>query len=317
MASEDLPEQEKAQEETAGSTDLELLDRRNKAFQSDKSLEIGRNFTPRPTDVFIATYPKCGTTWVTQICHQLRTGGHMDFEEICDVVPWDILAHDCGQDLEAEHVANPRLWKSHEAARDIAKGGKYITICRDPDDVLISFYRFLPAMLAMANHSITMEEFVEAVFCGVAHSESLHDFYVGWWERRNDPNVLWLCYEDLHSDIDKQIRRIAAFIGVPLNDELLAKVKEMSSFEFMQARSGQFDEHVIFEKVRDQMEIPKDYKFGDAPVSKVRAGGGTIGEKEKLSAKVREMMRNQWENVVYAKTGLRSYADMQAAVSQL
>uniref|UniRef100_A0A7S4UZA4 Sulfotransferase domain-containing protein n=1 Tax=Alexandrium monilatum TaxID=311494 RepID=A0A7S4UZA4_9DINO len=90
-------------------------------------------------------------------------------------------------------------------------------------------------MLAMGNRSITMEEFFGAVFSDVANAESLHDFYVGRWERRNDPSVLWVCYEDMRSDIDKQIRRTAAFMGLPLSDELLAKVKELSSFDFVQA----------------------------------------------------------------------------------
>jgi hypothetical protein len=56
---------------------------------------------------------KEGTTWVQQICHQLRTGGDMEFEEISQVVPWIELARDQGQDLEAEQVAPPRCFKMH------------------------------------------------------------------------------------------------------------------------------------------------------------------------------------------------------------
>jgi hypothetical protein len=37
---------------------------------------------------------KEGTIWVQQICHQLRTGGDMEFEEISQVVPWIELARD-------------------------------------------------------------------------------------------------------------------------------------------------------------------------------------------------------------------------------
>jgi hypothetical protein len=56
---------------------------------------------------------KEGTTWVQQICHQLRTGGDMEFEEISQVVPWIELARDQGQDLEAEQVVPPRCFKTH------------------------------------------------------------------------------------------------------------------------------------------------------------------------------------------------------------
>jgi aryl sulfotransferase len=50
-----------------------------------------------------------GTTWVTQICHSLRTRGDMAFDEITEVVPWDICALDCGQDLDAEQVGRPGI----------------------------------------------------------------------------------------------------------------------------------------------------------------------------------------------------------------
>uniref|UniRef100_A0A7S4RHN4 Sulfotransferase domain-containing protein n=1 Tax=Alexandrium monilatum TaxID=311494 RepID=A0A7S4RHN4_9DINO len=308
---------EAAGAEATGPSPLELMARRNKGMHSEKSVAAGRSFTPRPTDIFITTYPKCGTTWVTQICHQIRTGGHMDFEEISEACPWDILAFDCGQDLDADHVASPRVFKSHEGAGDIANGAKYVHVCRDPDDALISFWRFLPAFAGIPPGQISVREFTEAVFGGVSHSGGIWDFYVGWWERRNDPDVLWVCYEDLQANLEAQIRRIAAFMAVPLSDELLAIVKEKSSFAYMQAHSRQFDEHFVFEKVRDQMGIPKDYAFGDVSVSKVRAGGGTVGEKQQLPAEVLEMMSTRWEQSVYAKTGLRSYADLRAAVSQL
>ena len=46
---------------------------------------------------------------MTQICHMLRTNCDMDFGEITEVCPWDILAHDCRQDLDADQVASPRV----------------------------------------------------------------------------------------------------------------------------------------------------------------------------------------------------------------
>eukprot|EP00954_Amorphochlora_amoebiformis_P022429 1353270-Amorphochlora_amoeboformis.AAC.2 len=91
------------------------------------SVHTGRNFDVRESDLFIATYAysnthtvftrpfvsifhfrKCGTTWTQQIVHQLRSGGHMAFEEISQVVPWDILATDVGIDINGEQLFHPR-----------------------------------------------------------------------------------------------------------------------------------------------------------------------------------------------------------------
>lgn len=132
--------------ENARRTDLglQLMKLRNKNMHSAKSVEVGQGMTPRPSDVFVSTYPKCGTTWMTQIVHMLRTKGDMNFGEITEVVPWDILAHDCGQDLDADHVANPRCFKSHEPWETIPKGARYIYVARHPLDAFVSFYHFLP-----------------------------------------------------------------------------------------------------------------------------------------------------------------------------
>ena len=47
------------------------------------------SFSPLPGDIFIAVPPKSGTTWVSHICHQLRTNGaEPDFEDQEMVVIW-------------------------------------------------------------------------------------------------------------------------------------------------------------------------------------------------------------------------------------
>lgn len=241
----------------------------------------------------------------------------MDFEEIFEVCPWDILALDCGWDLDAEHVANPRVFKSHERAGDIAKGAKYIHVCRNPEDAFISFYRFLPAWAAIPPGAITIEEFAEAVFGGVSHSGGIWDFYAEWWARRKDPDVLWVCYEDLRTDLEGQIKRIAKFMDVPLTDALLATVMENSSFAYMESRQNKFDEHVVFEKIRDKMGVPQDYVFGEVSVSKVRTGGGTSGGGKVIPEAVRKMLQDRWEISVADKIGLSSYEEMRTAVNQL
>ena len=70
-------------------------------------------FKPRPDDVIIAPYGKCGTTWLQQVFHGLRTRGDMDFDDISRIVPWIETAYDLGLDLEAPQRGEPRGFKSH------------------------------------------------------------------------------------------------------------------------------------------------------------------------------------------------------------
>ena len=79
----------------------ELLERLSR-FQSEQALAGLANLSVRPSDVFIATYSKSGTTWMQQVVHQLRTGGDADFDEITAVVPWVDMAVDMGFDPDAD-----------------------------------------------------------------------------------------------------------------------------------------------------------------------------------------------------------------------
>ena len=70
-------------------------------WMSRRGYMSGRRWKPKAGDVVIATPPKTGTTWVSQICHQIRMLGRedaMDFEEITEVVPWINVAWDVNQD---------------------------------------------------------------------------------------------------------------------------------------------------------------------------------------------------------------------------
>jgi hypothetical protein len=131
---------------------VELMSLRNQRMHSEESVRHGRQFRPRPTDVFVVTYPKCGTTWMTQIVHALRANASMDFGDINEVCPWDILAFDCKQDLDVDQgyvdpatkrwtAVHPRCFKSHEGWADVAKGGKYIYVARNPADAFFSFFK--------------------------------------------------------------------------------------------------------------------------------------------------------------------------------
>src|SRR6476659_2090079 len=71
------------------------------------------SYRPRPTDVVITPYGKCGTTWLQQIFHTLRTRGDFDFDDISRVVPWIETAKIVGVPLDTPQKAEPRGFKSH------------------------------------------------------------------------------------------------------------------------------------------------------------------------------------------------------------
>src|SRR5690349_3987610 len=76
-----------------------------KLFQPQQIAASIQSYHPRPTDIVIAPYGKCGTTWLQQTFHTLRTRGDMDFDDISRVVPWIETAQACGLELDAPQRA--------------------------------------------------------------------------------------------------------------------------------------------------------------------------------------------------------------------
>lgn len=90
------------------SKEMKLLIQRASDVVTEQAKDHGMNFKPRSDDVFVTTLVKCGTTWMQQILHQLRSGGDMSFDEISDVVPYLESAYDTKMDIEAEQKYKPR-----------------------------------------------------------------------------------------------------------------------------------------------------------------------------------------------------------------
>eukprot|EP00808_Paulinella_micropora_P008025 g4505.t1 len=271
-----------------------LMRSRLAKMHTPESLQHGLGFKPGPTDVFIVTYPKCGTTWVQQIAHALRTGGSMDFEEICEVIPWTITALDCKQNLNDPQVASPRVFKSHETYKNVQKGGKYIYVMRDPRDVLVSFYKFLVDYLGFEEKDISISYFARALFLGTgSNSGTYWDHVAGWIPHLQDSDVLPLFYEELQASPRQCIRRIAEFMGIKLTDRLEERVLTLSSFDFMLAHKPQFDDHFVRDRLKRQMGIPDDIKVG-----KVRKDGGKAGGyKGMLPHDVEQEVLDKWKSV--------------------
>jgi hypothetical protein len=256
-----------------------------------------QHYRPRTGDIIIATYPKCGTTWMQQIVHGLRTRGSMDFDEVSRVVPWINMAYDVGIDIYAPQVARPHAFKTHTTLNEVPKGGKYIVIVRDPCDALISDYHFMEGMF-FEKGAISLEEFARQDFIP-AHD--IHKHIIAFWNRRNDEDVLPLCYENMKADLTRTIERVARFIGIELDDELREIVLRQSDIKFMQEHKDQFEDHIIRKARSAAMRVPLDGRL-----NKVR--NGKVGEsKEIVPDEIKKELDILWQNEITSKIGLNSY----------
>ncbi|WP_428264173.1 sulfotransferase domain-containing protein [Haliangium sp.] len=263
-------------------------------------------FVVRPSDVLIATYPKCGTTWVQQIVHGLRTGGSMDFEEISMVVPWIETAPLLNIDLDAPQVATPRAFKTHLPWHLLPKGGRNIFVTREPGDVIVSFYHFMKGV-TFDGDAIDLETFVFELVLAEIPTGRWWEHLRAWWPVRGRDDVLMLCYEDMKDDLRTAVARIAAFCGIDADDALIDLATRQAEYDFMRAHGTQFDDHPTIAAFTKLQGLPP------ARTTKVRTG--RVGDRTReLSPRVVTMLEERWRREIAEPLGLASYEDVRATL---
>lgn len=91
-------------------------------------------------------------------------------------------------------------------------------VLRDPMDVLLSFYHFFEHWFFEPG-TVSLEAFAREFWLerDVPSSRMSNASYfvhlTSWYERRHDPNVLMIFYEDLHDDLQAQVCLVAKFIS--------------------------------------------------------------------------------------------------------
>ncbi len=278
-------------------TTLDELESMMARMVTPEGVQAGLDFVPGPTDVIIAPFAKCGTTWLQQMVHSLRTGGDLDFDDISRVVPWIETAGDLGLDLDADQRGEPRCFKSHLAWPDVPKGARYIVAVRDPRDALVSAYRFFEGWFFEPG-SIDIETLGRARF---VEGRDFYTHLASWWPRRHDPDVLLLAYEQMIGDPEGTVRRVARFIGLDPDRERIAVACEQSSLGSMQAHQDKYDDAMMRAHSERACGLPPG---GDS--SKVRAGG-VGGHRAELSEALLGELDATWRDTIGAEFGLADY----------
>lgn len=275
-------------------------------FRTPESEAAAAAFRPRPSDVFIATYPKSGTTWLQQIVHVLR-GGDTEFDEISAVVPWLESAIDTGLDLDADQPGQLRAFKTHLAIPELPAGGRCIYALRDPKDVAVSFFRFFEGWMFEPG-SISLDAFVADFLASGSRSGRYWDHLRSSWPALSRPDVLPLCYEDMRADLEGAVRRVARFLGVD-DEAAIGRAVACSSFEYMAARPRQFDDHLV--------RGARDAACGLPPGETTKVRTGRVGaHRDALSPATAALLDAIWATEIRPALGLSDYDALRAHVAR-
>ncbi|XP_077541713.1 amine sulfotransferase-like isoform X1 [Haemaphysalis longicornis] len=188
----------------------------------DKELvQSARKYKPRPDDVFVVTFPKCGTTWVQHIAFLIYNYGQKPKDGL-DFFKNSPFLEMTGAE-GALMMKRPGIIKSHFpfSMMPWSPQAKYLYVCRNPKDCVTSFFyhtqEFAPYQFTRGTFSTFFDLFCE----GQTDFNDYFDHVLGWYEHRNDANVLFVHYEDLKAQPRNNVLKIAKFLGQSYYDRLL------------------------------------------------------------------------------------------------
>jgi hypothetical protein len=203
-------------------------------------------YEPTEHDVFVTTFGKSGTNWMMQIAQQISHHGEANFDHIHAVVAWPDAPASGPIPLRDTRPLDQsptglRVIKTHLATEYVpySENSTYLTVLRDPKEVLVSSYYFLGGMFGVLSH-VTIDDWFDLCVAPDRLMAAWAEHAASFWDWRNRPNVLVLNFAGIKSEPRKSIERVAAIMGVELTEAQLARVIERASFEYMQAHESQF-----------------------------------------------------------------------------
>jgi aryl sulfotransferase len=210
-------------------------------------------FKFRDDDIIISTYAKSGTTWMQQIISQMLFNGETDIDTQA-MSPWiDFRVPPKEVKLAAvEAQTHRRFIKTHLPVEALVYSpkAKYIYIGRDGRDVLWSLYNHHlngnEAMYDALNKTPGLvgpplepptDDIREYWHTWLAKDGfpywSFWENVRSWWAIRDLPNLILVHFETLKRNMPAEMRRIAAFLDIPIDESKWDEIVEHCTFDWM------------------------------------------------------------------------------------
>jgi len=218
------------------------------------------DFPFRDGDIVISTRSKSGTTWVQMICALLvfQTPQLPDsLGRLSPWLDWVITPRDevCAQLAAQTHR---RFIKTHTPLDGLPLDARatYVVVARNPLDMAVSLYHHSRNLDRRRVHALTGQP---SSAIDRFPRTSLREWLLGWiawsgspqeeldslpgvmwhlsdaWSRRTLPYVTLVHYDDLASDLEGEMRRLARYLGIDVAEERWPVLVDAARFDRMQA----------------------------------------------------------------------------------
>ena len=184
----------------------------------------------RPSDIWVVSFPKCGTTLtqelVWQVAHGLDLeGGKVELMQRFPFLEGDTLRDNADNvtlpSLETAPAQDQRFIKTHLPLSllppDLLTTAKVVYVARNPKDTMVSSYHHYKLFKSIS-FTGDLKSFSKRFMKGqVMHGPYFPHLEEGW-RLRNHPNMLFLFYEDIIRDMKSCVEKVCMFLGKELTE---------------------------------------------------------------------------------------------------
>lgn len=218
-------------------------------------------YQPRAGDIIVSTSYKAGTTWVQTIIANLIFQDGEFPAPISVIAPWlEMRMRPADADFaQLESQTHRRSIKTHLPLTGMPYYAqvKYVVVGRDGRDVFMSMLNH------HSNYSEQMWEILQTLDAAVGSvfprdmgdacswfrewtTRSAFDWeqdgypywshlyhFQTWWDYRHLPNMYFVHFADLLADPAREVRRLAAYLEIPIDEALFPQILERITFASM------------------------------------------------------------------------------------
>ena len=238
---------------------------RYRSFDEDSGRWAG--FTFRQGDIVISTRSKAGTTWMQMICALLIFRTPDLPHPLAELSPWIDRLTTPRDELLAmlESQEHRRILKTHTPLDGVPLDPRatYLVVARHPLDAAVSLYHQAANIDRRRLARLVGTPGPDAESPAVADPVNLRTWLLAWidddtppekgldrirgvahhladaWSRRRDANVVLVHYQDLITDLDGEMQRLAGRLGEAVPQERWPQLVEAASFGAMRERAAE------------------------------------------------------------------------------
>ncbi|KAI3699797.1 hypothetical protein L2E82_44339 [Cichorium intybus] len=190
-------------------------------------------FKSQTTDIFLASVMKSGTTWLKALMfstlnrhlysfsdHYLLRHGPQSTFPLLDFESYPIT--------DFTSFPTPRLFATHFPRTLLPScmiPCKFVYLCREPKDVLISYWHFMNKLRSKDLPPVSLDDAVDLFCKGIMDYGPFWEHVLSYWRASLEypDKILFLKYEEVKKEPEVVVRKLATFMGKPFTAEEVEK----------------------------------------------------------------------------------------------